>query len=252
MKIALLLPLLLLTTTPTVLDPTAADTLAAQGQRAYAAGDYQLALQLFDSVRTDYTSPALLLDIGNCYFKLGDVPQAILSYERGLRLAPGDDDIQANLDLAREQVKDRVNELPAFALGSSWGRVRGGSDVDQWARRSLWIGAAFFVLLAAGLTRRERWLKRTLLGASGVAFVALVVAIAFAGARHAELTDDSEAIILAPKVDVMSEPRAGTTVLFVLHKGTKVTVLQEQNAWYEVKLSNGSVGWMPPASLERI
>ncbi len=252
MKIALLLPLLLLSTASTVLDPTTADTLAARGQRAYAAGDYQLALHLFDSVRTDHTSPALLLNIGNCYFKLGDVPHAILSYERGLRLAPGDDDIQANLDLAREQVKDRVNELPAFALGSSWGRVRGGSDVDQWARRSLWIGAAFFVLLAAGLTLRQRWLKRTLLAMSGTALVALVIAIAFAAARHAEVTDDSEAIILAPKVDVMSEPRAGTTVLFVLHKGTKVTVLEEQNAWYEVKLSNGSVGWMPPASLERI
>ncbi|MEO8591627.1 MAG: SH3 domain-containing protein [Flavobacteriales bacterium] len=236
----------------TVLDKTAADSLSAQAQRAYASGDYERALHLFDSVRVDYTSPSLLLNIGNCHFKMGDVPRAILNYERGLRLAPGDEDMQANLDLAREQVKDRVNQLPAFALGSTWGRMRGGSDMDQWARRTLWVGLVFFLLLAAGFTMRQRWMRRSMLGASGAALIALVICIAFAGTRHAEIIDDSEAIILAPKVDVSSEPRAGSTTLFVLHKGTKVSVLQEQNGWYEVKLPNGSVGWMPPATLERI
>ena len=63
---------------------------------------------------------------------------------------------------------------------------------------------------------------------------------------------DSEAIIMTAKVDVRSEPRDGSTVLFVLHKGTKVRILQQENAWSEVRLANGSVGWMPPASLERI
>lgn len=234
------------------IDESHADTLVERAERAYAAGDYERALELLDTVRAEYTSPGLLLNIGNCYYKLGDIPRAVLNYERGLRLAPGDEDLQANLDLARERVTDRVNQLPAFALGSTWSRVRGGRDVDQWARRSLWAGLAFFVLLGAGLTLRKRWLKRVLLGTSGAAFVFLVIAVVFAAARHAEVVDNSEAIILAPKVDVLSEPRTGTTVLFVLHKGTKVTVLQEQNKWYEVKLPNGSVGWMPPSSLERI
>jgi len=252
MKITLLIALLLATTTLNAMDRTEADTVAAQAQRAYVAGDYERALVLFDSVRAAYASPGLLLNIGNCYYKLGDVPRAILNYERGLRLAPGDEDIQANLDLAREQVKDRVNQLPAFALATTWGRVRGGRDADQWARRSLWAGLAFFVLLGAGFSMRKRWLRRLFFGTSGALMILLAVSVIFASVRHGEVVDDSEAIILAPKVDVLSEPRAGTTVLFVLHKGTKVTVLQEQNTWYEVKLPNGSVGWMPPATLERI
>jgi SH3-like domain-containing protein len=80
----------------------------------------------------------------------------------------------------------------------------------------------------------------------------MLFTLLFAWFRYHEVTDDSEAIIMTAKVDVRSEPSDAGTVLFVLHKGTKVKVLNQDNAWSEVRLANGSVGWMPPASLERI
>ena len=182
----------------------------------------------------------------------GDVARAILHYERGLKLAPGDADLRANLDLANEQVKDRLAGKPTLALGSTWASVRGGHDPDQWARRSLWASALFFALLAISLIAQHRALKRTLWALSAASLSFLLVCVAFASYRHRELTDDSAAIIVSPKVDVLGEPRSGSTVLFVLHKGTKVSVLQTTDGWYEVELPNGSIGWMPPATLERI
>lgn len=229
-----------------------ADSLVAQAQRAYAAGDHQAALTAFDSVATTYNSAALQLNIGNCWFKMGDVAHAVLHYERGLRLAPGDEDLLANLDLANEQVKDRVAEKPSFALGTTWARLRGGHDPDQWARRSLWACAVFFVLLTAAIVVRRKTLRRIVLGSAGAALIFLVLCIAFAIARHGEVLDDSQAIIMEPKVDVLGEPRPGSKVLFVLHKGTKLTVLQVAGGWYEVQLPNSNVGWMPPATIERI
>lgn len=229
-----------------------ADTLTARAANAYAAGDYSAALGLFDSVRTAYSSPALLFNIGNCHFKLNEIPHAILFYERALRLAPGDEDVKANLELARQNVVDRVNELPSFTLGSTWGRLRGGRDADQWARRSLWACLVFFALLTTGVLVRQSTLRRALFVAGGLVLLATLISVVFASFRHNEVSDDSAAIILAPKVDVRSEPRESTTVLFVLHKGTKVTVLQVDNGWSEVQLANGSVGWAPPSTLERI
>lgn len=229
-----------------------ADSLIAQGARAYALGDHAAALRSFDSVYTEFSSPALLYNIGNCHFKLKDIPHAILFYERALRLAPGDEDVRTNLELARQNVVDRVNELPAFTLGSTWAGLRGGKDADQWARRSLWCCLTLFVLLALALLTNDRNLRRAIYTAGAFMIVITIIAVAFAAYRHGEVTDPSEAIIMSPKVDVRSEPRQGTTVLFVLHKGTKVKVLQEENGWSEVKLANGSVGWMPPSTLERI
>lgn len=255
MKQALLLPVLLtlLHVGPLrAMSPSEAGELSAAAQQAYAEGDHRSALDLFDSVATVYSSATLYYNLGNCHFKLGDIPRAILNYERALRLDPGAEDVQANLDLARLQVVDRINELPGFALGATWGRLRGGNDVDQWARRALWGSLALFLALAIALLAPMRWLRRTAYGLA-VAFLALaVISSAFAAWRAAEVRDSSEAIILAAKVDARSEPRKGSPVLFALHKGTKITVLQEQDGWNEVKLPNGSVGWMPPGTLERI
>ena len=221
----------------------------ARAQDHYARGDHAAALAAYDSVAVTHRSAALLFNIGNCHMKLDDVPRAILHYERAIRLQPGAEDIQANLDHARSLVVDRVNELPAFSLGSLWDRLRGGRDVDQWARRSLWLCLLTFLLAAAALLLGRQLWRRVLFATAALGLLSTVTAMVLAAHRIAEVKDRSEAIIMRPKVDVLGEPRAGATTVFVLHEGTKVSVLQEQDGWYEVKLGNGSVGWAAPASL---
>lgn len=234
------------------MDRTTADTLVAQAVQRYAEGDVVGALTLFDSVAGHWNSAGLQYNIGNCHYRAGDIGRAILHYERALRLAPGAADVRANLELARQQVVDRVPELPAFSLSATWGLLRGGRDADQWARRCMVVSPLFFLVLALAMVVRGRGAALGLKVLAGLLGAALLVCIAFAAARHAELQDHSAAIVLAPKVDVRSEPGEGATLLFVLHRGTKVTVLQERLGWYEVRLANGNIGWMPPAAAERI
>lgn len=224
-------------------------TLQARAQDAYAKGEYAQALHLYDSLCIMRSSAALFYNIGNCHMKLGDIPNAVLYYERAIRLQPGADDIQANLDQARSKVVDRVNELPALTLGSAWDKVRGGKDVDQWARRSLWACLITAMLAIACVVLRSKTLKRMAIGAGVVVGLFTITATAFAYFRKSEVTDRSEAIIMSPKVDVRGEPREGSTTVFVLHEGTKVVVLQEQNGWTEIRLGNGSVGWAAPGTL---
>ena len=226
-----------------------ASSLAMQAQDAYGKGEYAKALALYDSANVSTTSAALLFNIGNCHMKLGDVPQAILYYERAIRLSPGAEDIQANLDFARSRTTDRVNELPGFALGMQWEQIRSGGNVDQWAWISL-IGVLVCCLIAAwGLTSRPGPRKRALLITTGLVTLLTLGTVGLAWYRVHEVNDRSEAIVMSPKVDVLSEPRKGGNALFVLHEGTKVEVLTEQDGWIELKLGNGSVGWAPPNTL---
>ena len=230
----------------------AEDPLVTNAQEAYTKGEYAKALALYDSVYTKKSSASLLFNIANCHMKLGDVPHAVLYYERASRLQPGAEDIRSNLDYARSQVVDRVNELPAFTLGSLWDRLRGGKDVDQWARRSLWACLLLFAFATAAVFIRHRIWRRVLFGGALAFLLITGLSAVLAAYRVGEITDRSQAIIMLPKVDVRGEPRAESTTVFVLHEGTKVSVLQEQNGWYELKLSSGSVGWAPPGSLEVI
>lgn len=253
MKHLIIIPLLfLMTMDARGMSLEAANALTQKAGSAYTNGDVTTALLLYDSVDTSYNSASLQVNLGNCHFRTGNVPRAILHYERALRLDPGADDALANLEFARQQLADRITELPGFAFGSTWGQIRGGRDVDHWARRALWACLALFLALGIGILLRRRGVKRVAYGAAGVFLLATVVSVAFASVRHAEVTDDSEAIIMVPKVDVRSEPSEAATVLFVLHKGTKVSVQQVRDEWSEVKLPNGSIGWMPPLTLERI
>jgi len=69
--------------------------------RAYEKGEYEKALRMNMQVLQDgFVSAALLYNIGNCYFRLGDIPRAILYYRRAWYLAPSDADIAANLTFA--------------------------------------------------------------------------------------------------------------------------------------------------------
>lgn len=226
-----------------------AEALLRQAEDAYGNGDHRKALALYDSVNTQYSSAGLLFNIGNCYSKLGDVPHAILYYERALRLSPGAEDVQANLDLARTKVVDRVSQLPAFTLGSLWDRLRGGKDVDQWARRSLWMCALMAAAAAGGLLVRPTAAKRGLYALAVAALLATVASTALAAYRVQEVERHTEAIILSPSVEILGEPRQGSTRLFILHQGTKVAVQEEQGDWREVRLASGAVGWLPKAAI---
>ncbi len=243
--------LFLLVATPLAAQPST-DSLLRSAEAAYNKGDHQRALLLYDSVNTQMTSASLLYNIGNCWSKLGDVPHAILYYERALRLAPGAEDVQANLDMERAKVVDRVNELPAFTLGSVWDRLQGGSDVDQWARRSLWACAAMALSAITATWLRARSAKRILLGFASLALVATVGSAMLAFYRIQQVQDHSAAIIMVPAVEIVGEPRTGSTRLFMLHQGTKLSTLKRQGDWQEVRLSSGAVGWLPLNAIEAI
>lgn len=229
-----------------------ADSLISEAQRLYIAADHQAALERYLLVEVAFDSPALQLGMGNCWYKLGDVPRAILHYERGLRLAPGDADLRANLDLANTQVKDRIPGEADHALARTWAALRGGADPDQWARRSLWLCTILFVMLALARFATGAIARRSAYAVAGLCTVLLLVSTSLAYTRHRDMQAHDTAIILAPKVDVRAEPREGSKVLFILHKGTKVEVRDTTMGWSEVRIANGAIGWMPPGTMERI
>lgn len=79
-----------------------------------------------------------------------------------------------------------------------------------------------------------------------------IIANNFAFSLKDKLTDREEAIIFAPTITVKSSPADSGTDLFILHEGTKVSVLSTVGEWSEIKLSDGNRGWMPTGKLRII
>lgn len=251
-RLTTLLPAMLLVLGGTCMDRSEADTLVSQARRLYLTGSYEEALHSMEKVEGSFDSPALQLGIGNCWYRLGDLPHAILHYERGLRLSPGDEDLRMNLDLALSQTKDRVPGEADHVVARGWASFRAGSDPDQWARRSLWLSATLFLLLLLARITGGTAGRRVLYGASALAALLLVMSVGFAFARDQQLKSHHQAILVAPKTDVRAEPRDQAKVLFLLHKGTKVELRDTTDGWGEVSIASGASGWLPLSSIERI
>ncbi|MDR2801756.1 MAG: tetratricopeptide repeat protein, partial [Prevotellaceae bacterium] len=111
----------------------AADSLWAQANTFYANGQYTDAVRVYTEIEAaDNVSPALYFNMGNAYFKQNELANAILYYERALRLSPGDAAIAYNLEMARLRTLDRVDTVPEFFL-FTWVR-----DLRRWAAADAW------------------------------------------------------------------------------------------------------------------
>lgn len=229
------------------------DKIRQQADSAYVRKEFAQAADLYNQIlASGHTSAEVLYNLGNAYFRMGEVPLAILNYERALRLAPADEDIVMNLRLANLQVKDKIEVLPEVLPVRIWHYLMASLSMDQWA----WASIAALALLVFGvllyfISAIPVW-KMT--GFFGSLTCMLVLAVCIAGARHQHqiLLNDDRAVVTSPTLNAHAAPDATSGLLFVVHEGTVVQVTQELSGWYRIKLKDGNVGWVPTGVFERI
>lgn len=104
----------------------------------YTAEEFQKAVSVYEQIlQKGEESAKLYFNLGNAYYKTGDINNAILNYERAKLLAPQDEDIQFNLKIANQYVVTKIEELPQpFFL--RWKKsVVNKYPADTWAVISL-------------------------------------------------------------------------------------------------------------------
>jgi tetratricopeptide (TPR) repeat protein len=224
-----------------------------KANKAYSAGSFAVAAETYRKVaEAGYEAPELFYNLGNSYFKMNDFPHAILWYERARRLDPGNEDISFNLNVASTKISDKIEPLPELFYKKWFGAIIQLFSVDTWARigiclfiGSLLCGLIYIVSRVLFLRKLGFWL------ASGM-FILSVVTLSLAWSGYSVSKSTAEAIIFAPTITVKSSPDDKGTDLFVVHEGTKVRLLDNISGWYEIRIANGSVGWLPESSLEKI
>ena len=76
----------------------------------YEDADYVESASAYQQlVGQGYTNFRLYYNLGNAYYKRGDLGRALVNYLRAQRLSPRDADVKANLELARSQTVERLD-----------------------------------------------------------------------------------------------------------------------------------------------
>jgi hypothetical protein len=87
----------------------------------------------------------------------------------------------------------------------------------------------------------------------GIVFILIsLFSFLFAWQSYDDIMHRKEAIIFTPTVTIKSSPDEKSVDLFVLHEGAKVELIDNIGTWYEIRIANGSVGWLDASAIQRI
>ena len=232
---------------------TATAVIKAEADSAYAQGRYQQAIRDYESLLKQGVSTALYYNLGNAYYRMDDMPRAVLNYERALLLSPGDPDVRFNLQMARSKTIDKITPESEMFFVTWYHVLVNFTSVDGWARIALCALAVAIVLALLYLFASPVWMRK--LGFLGALFMLLlfVVANLFAYVQKESFVRRSGAIIMAPAVTVKSTPASQGTDLFILHEGTRVEITDgTMRQWKRIRLADGKEGWIETSQMEII
>lgn len=221
-----------------VADKAVADSLYESKNYAAAAEQYAL---LADSLE----APDVYYNLGNAEYKLKHYAQAVLAYERALRLDPDNEDAQYNVTLVRTRLADRFAR-PSEMFFFSWLRTWvGAHSVGHWTLWSFFWLAASFLFLILYITRVRMWLRKTGFFAALFCFLCFLVTTTFALVQRATFSSDSAAIVLADEVQLYASPTTSSKAVRVLHEGTRVEILDAtKDGWLQVELFDGNTAFL--------
>ncbi|NKB65553.1 MAG: tetratricopeptide repeat protein [Candidatus Latescibacteria bacterium] len=217
----------------------------------YRGKEYEAARQAYlQVVAAGVRDARLFYNLGNACFKIDRLGEAILWYERALRLAPRDADIKANLAFAN-QAKEDKDPPPQNPLGRWLEQLYGWPSIDELCITFSVLFAAIFALASWRVWQGGK------VGAGWLAALSVCLGLAvanglFVGARLYQHHYRVEAIVTTAEGTARSGPGEGETAVFVLHEGTKVRLERRENPWVLVRLANGLGGWLPAAAIEEI
>jgi tetratricopeptide (TPR) repeat protein len=229
------------------------DSLVNAGNRYYMQKDYQNAAACYTKVlNMGYQAADLYFNTGNAWYKLNNIPRAILYYEKAKLLKPADEDIKQNLMIANARIVDKIDAIPEFFIKRWLVAFTGMFSPDQWAVISLILFAfslsAFFIYMTSGSYALKR--AGSMLGILGL--VLSLSGLMMMHSRKHSIRNSHGAIVMSPVVNVKSSPDLQGTSVFVLHEGTKVNVIDSVQQWKEVRIPDGNKGWIQNKDLASI
>ena len=219
----------------------------AEGRWADAVKDYEMISEM------GLESASLYCNTGNAFFKDGNVPMAILYYERALKIDPSYADARYNLEHMNAAIQDRIDPVPEFILKVWMRDACYIMDSDAWA-------VCFLVFFALTLAMALVFLLAPSAGGRRAGFFSVIImlilavfSVSFAIWQKNDYVNADEAVVMRPVASVKSSPATeSSTDLFILHEGTKVKIVDEVGRWNNIELADGRQGWLPSEDIEVI
>ena len=220
---------------------------------AYSMGQYETALNDYIEIeKNGYHSYRLYYNMGNAWYKTGNMGKAILYYEKALKLNPAGEDALNNLQIAKLQTLDKIDVLPEFIVSTWIKDIRNLMSSNGWGYTAVGLFAVVCILLLLFKFAPTTGGRKLSFVLACVVFLFFIFAVLFAFSLRAKAKSEDNAVVMVPVSNVKSAPNSTGNNLFILHEGSKVEILEQAGKWCRIEISDGRQGWLEEKDIEVI
>lgn len=225
----------------------------AKANAAYRAADYQKAVQLYERILKTAPSVEVYYNLGNSYYRIENIPMAILYYEKAVRLSPLNADIVHNIDIARSKTIDKLPPESEFFIVQWYKYMQSVLTIDAWANTALCALVISLLLFLAYLFMDNMFVRRCSFYFSLLSLFVFIFANICAWQRKSVLSSHDAAIVISGTASVKVSPTAKAAEAFLLHEGSKVHITDtDMEGWLGIRLSDGREGWIYKRNVKEI
>lgn len=223
----------------------------AAGNQFFQNKEYPKAIEAYDqALRQGVESAPLYYNLGNAYFKSGDLGHAVLYYLKARRLTPSDEDIQSNLDFARSLATVQLEGVQLNPINTLLESIVAPFRLNSLA----WISSLFFVLFVCLLAIRfgVGYVHSGLKSAIVLTLVLLICGASLTSYKYYHDYVTRWAVVVGEGAEVRSGPTDSAGLEFQGEPGLIVRISNESGDYYNVIFENQRRGWVKKSLLAEV
>ncbi len=204
----------------------------------YDEAQYGDAISLYEKYETQESlNGQMHFNLGNIYFRDGQLGKAIFHYYKASRLMPRDGDVAFNLKYAREKSVDKIDKNSGYFFNKISFKVFLSSKEKLYFLTFLvgFLGLTLFIYLFS----KNEWFKWGSFSLVSILIVFCCISVVDS------LSDFKLGVITSKEAPVYSTTAINSITLFSLHEGGEFKVLDIlENKWILIELMDGKKGWI--------
>lgn len=224
-----------------------------KGNELYKKEQYEQAVVVYEGIlQSGQQSAELYFNLANAYYKQHKVAPAVYNYEKALLLHPNDPEIQTNLKFAQKMAIDEIKVVPKVGFSKMLNDFLDVFHYDTWAGIATGFSALFLVFFIGYYFGAASVWKRTFFVGMILALLIVLLSVGAAIIERNNFESERPAIVFAEVTAVKNEPKSTAPAAFELHEGTKVYVLESQDQWRKIELTDETQGWIEKDAIKEL
>lgn len=243
--------------------PVMGQSLVEKANAEYDRDKYSDALSLYlQAAMEEGTSSDLYYNIGNAYYRMGDLGRAVLNYERALIFNPNNEEARENLEFVNSKIQTKIVEDKSFVV-QVIDEFVGLQTSNSWATDSVVCFILFIVGILLYVFSSTIILRKIGFFGGGIMLICVVISLLCSYSVKSKVEAKNKAIVVSHSVTLSTVPRVPkdkTEEAFILTAGNKVTIVdsiinkvgETQEIWYDIKADDKHRAWLKREHIEKI